>query len=199
MDDDKLFDDNEEKPKIKVTDRRKFTMDGDLRPSATDARDAERGGEASPSAAPSEEPSPTPHSEPAAEADPSSAPAEESAVSSESPESPPSAAETAGAAAAGDAGGPSGPAPSIADLPRDFTAFVEGMYLEAMLYLGALPDPRTGDTAEDLDMAKYKIDLLGMIQEKTRDNLTDDEAQQLEDVLYQLRMFFVQRGQGGAK
>ena len=42
------------------------------------------------------------------------------------------------------------PERNIAHLPRDFSAFLEGMYLEAMLYLGAIPDPRTGETIEDL-------------------------------------------------
>lgn len=195
MDDDKLFDDEEERPKIKVTDRRKFTAEGDLREAEAPAAEA-------PSAAVADE-------QPAADQEPAAAPqatADREPVAAEEPvadrepaaeepvadRKPPAEEEPAAAA------GARGRAPSIADLPRDFTAFLEGMYLEAMLYLGAVPDPRTGEPAEDLDMAKYKIDLLGMIQEKTRGNLTDEEAQQLEEVLYQLRMFFVQRGKGGA-
>jgi hypothetical protein len=206
MDDDKLFDENEEKPKIKVTDRRKFTADGELRPSQAEPADSERGSDGGPASGPAKEPpAAAPGSEPAEEpaAARASGSAEETAPAAGPAEDTAARAtagpEPAGAASAGDAAAAGGPAPSIADLPRDFTAFIEGMYLEAMLYLGALPDPRTGDTAEDLDMAKYKIDLLGMIQEKTRGNLSDEEAQQLEDVLYQLRMFFVQRSEGGGQ
>ena len=69
------------------------------------------------------------------------------------------------------------------------------MYLEAMLYLGALPDPRSGEVMEDVELARYKIDLLAMIQEKTQGNLSDDEKQQLEKVLYQLRTVYVQKTQ----
>ena len=87
------------------------------------------------------------------------------------------------------------PEASIADLPRDFSAFVEGMYFEAMLYMGAIPDPRSGETIEDTELAKYKIDLLAMLQKKTDGNLTPEEKQQLEEVLYQLRMVYVQKTQ----
>ena len=62
-----------------------------------------------------------------------------------------------------------------------------------MLYMGAIADPRTGQTIEDIDLAKYKIDVLIMLQEKTEGNLTDDEQRQLEEVLYQLRMLYLQK------
>ena len=44
----------------------------------------------------------------------------------------------------------------------------------------------------DLEMGKYNIDMLGVIQEKTKDNLSDQESKLLEDTLHQLRMTFVQ-------
>ena len=86
-----------------------------------------------------------------------------------------------------------GPQPSIADLPRDFAALVEGLYFEAMLYLGAIPDPRTGQAMDDPELAKYKIDLLSMLQAKTEGNLAPEEKQQLEEALYQLRMAYLQK------
>jgi len=86
-----------------------------------------------------------------------------------------------------------GPEPGFSQLPRDFTAFVESMYLEAMLYMGAIADPRTGETIEDVELAKYKIDLLIMLQEKTEGNLTTEEKQQFDDALYQLRMLYLQK------
>ena len=85
------------------------------------------------------------------------------------------------------------PERNIAHLPRDFSAFLEGMYLEAMLYLGAIPDPRTGETIEDLELAKYKIDLLGMLRSKTEGNLDSEEKDRVEAVLYQLRMLYLEK------
>ena len=69
------------------------------------------------------------------------------------------------------------------------------MYLEAMLYLGAMPHPHTGEVVQDIELARYKIDLLAMIAEKTEGNLTDDEKRQLEEIIYQLRMVFVQQAE----
>ena len=85
------------------------------------------------------------------------------------------------------------PERNIAQLPRDFSAFLEGMYLEAMLYLGAIPDPRTGEMIEDLELAEYKIDLLGMLQSKTEGNLDADEKERVVAVLYQLRMIYLEK------
>ena len=67
------------------------------------------------------------------------------------------------------------------------------MYLEAMLYLGAIPDPRTGEMLEDLELAEYKIDLLGMLQSKTEGNLDADEKERVVAVLYQLRMIYLEK------
>jgi hypothetical protein len=85
------------------------------------------------------------------------------------------------------------PERNIAQLPRDFSAFLEGMFLEAMLYLGAIPDPRTGETIEDLELAEYKIDLLGMLQSKTEGNLDTEEKERIEAILYQLRMIYLEK------
>lgn len=82
---------------------------------------------------------------------------------------------------------------SASELPRDFASFVESQYYETLLFLGAMPHPATGQTVEDLDMARYKIDLLSMIQDKTEGNRTPEESQLLEDVLYQLRMGYLQK------
>lgn len=86
--------------------------------------------------------------------------------------------------------------PSAADLPRDFSAFVESLYFEAMLYLGAIRHPETGQVLEELDLAKYKIDILGMLQDKTEGNRTPEESNLLEEALYQLRMLYLQKSEG---
>ena len=53
----------------------------------------------------------------------------------------------------------------------------------------------TGEVVQDIELARYKIDLLSMISEKTEGNLSDDEKRQLEEIIYQLRMVFVQQAQ----
>lgn len=62
----------------------------------------------------------------------------------------------------------------------------------ALVALGLMPDPVTGTRAADLDMAGYNIDLLTMLEEKTRGNLTGEEAQLLEGLLYDLRLKYVE-------
>jgi hypothetical protein len=57
--------------------------------------------------------------------------------------------------------------------------------------LGELERPGAGGAAKDLPMAKHTIDILAMLQEKTRGNVTPDEAKLLESLLYDLRLRFV--------
>ena len=73
----------------------------------------------------------------------------------------------------------------------DFATFVLSLATSAQISLGAIPHPETNLTATHLPAAKQMIDVLGMLQEKTRGNLTKDEATLLEQVLYSLRMHFV--------
>lgn len=92
------------------------------------------------------------------------------------------------------AGGPvaSGPLP-----PVDFQVFLSSLSMQAMVALGELPNPATRKPQVDLDQARYLIDVLGLLQEKTRGNLTPEEADLLEGLLYELRMRFVAKQQGG--
>ena len=66
--------------------------------------------------------------------------------------------------------------------------------MNALIPLGAMPDPNDeGKTVEkDLKAAKFAIDLLGILEEKTKNNLTANESQALTAALYQLRMLFVE-------
>ncbi len=57
--------------------------------------------------------------------------------------------------------------------------------------LGEVPNPATGEPHADLEQARYLIDILGMLQEKTHGNLTAEESVLLEDLLYELRMKYV--------
>jgi hypothetical protein len=70
------------------------------------------------------------------------------------------------------------------------------LYSDAMANLGQAPDPTTGRPHVDLDQARFAIDLLGMLQEKTRSNRTPDESAVLEEMLSTLRMGYVQLSQG---
>jgi hypothetical protein len=59
--------------------------------------------------------------------------------------------------------------------------------------LGEVPDPATGKQQEDLIMAKQTIDLIAMLEEKTRGNLTSDEENLVKHILYDLRLRYVQK------
>ena len=61
----------------------------------------------------------------------------------------------------------------------------------ALVHLGVIEDPATGKSEKNLPMAKQTIDMLGMIEEKTKGNLTDDEAHMLKNILYELRIIYV--------
>ena len=81
-----------------------------------------------------------------------------------------------------------------------FTAFVISLASSAAIHFGDLPDPNTGQLAElNLDGAAQMIEILGLLQEKTRGNLTPEEHEVLEQVLYELRMRFVQASGDGKR
>jgi hypothetical protein len=74
-----------------------------------------------------------------------------------------------------------------------FTAFVLSLASTAAIHFGDLPDPASGATAEpNLDGAAQMIEILALLEQKTRGNLTSEERQVLEQVLYELRMRFVE-------
>jgi len=81
-----------------------------------------------------------------------------------------------------------------------FTAFVLSLASTAAIHLGDLPDPQSGQHAEpNLEGAAQMIDILALLDEKTRGNLTADERQVLEQVLYELRLRFVEAKSGGKR
>jgi hypothetical protein len=74
----------------------------------------------------------------------------------------------------------------------DFNALVLSFGSSVIVHLGEAPDPSTGQKATpNLQMAQQSIDLLAMLQEKTRGNLTTEEARFLENMLFDLRMLYV--------
>lgn len=62
----------------------------------------------------------------------------------------------------------------------------------ALVGLGLMPEPESGKTSMDLDLAAHNIELLAMLQEKTRGNLTAEEQHLLDGLLYDLRMKYVE-------
>lgn len=75
----------------------------------------------------------------------------------------------------------------------DFKFFISTLSLQATIFLGQIPNPVTQKTGEDLSQAKFIIDTLGMLQEKTKGNLAKDEAGLLENLLYELRTVYLSK------
>ena len=83
--------------------------------------------------------------------------------------------------------------------PVTFSTFVLGLSTQALLHLGEIPNPVTGAVETDLEAARQVIDILGMLAEKTRNNLEPSEQSLLESALYDLRMRYVELRRAGAK
>jgi len=81
---------------------------------------------------------------------------------------------------------------SLGEISQRFIEFVMMQAQNAALFLGQIPNPQTGKGEVNLELAKIFIDQLGMIQEKTRGNLTNEEAAVLKNTLSNLQMAFVE-------
>jgi hypothetical protein len=79
-----------------------------------------------------------------------------------------------------------GPLPAI-----DFATFVLSLATSALYHLGEMPRPEGAAAEKNLPMAKQTIDIVAMLRDKTTGNLTDDEAQLVDSLLYDLRMKYV--------
>ncbi len=77
------------------------------------------------------------------------------------------------------------------ELSQRFIEFVMMHAQNAALFLGQIPNPKTGEGEVNLELAKMFIDQLAMIQEKTRGNLTSEEATVLRNALSNLQMVYV--------
>jgi hypothetical protein len=74
--------------------------------------------------------------------------------------------------------------------PPSFAALVQSIVTQILFYLGDL-SPRGSEPQINLDMAKHQIDILGILEEKTKNNLNDDEKHLLDAALYETRMRYV--------
>ena len=81
-----------------------------------------------------------------------------------------------------------------------FTAFVLSLASTAAIHFGDLADPVSGErSAPNLEGATQMIEILSLLQHKTRGNLTAEERQMLEQLLYELRMRFVEASAGAKR
>jgi hypothetical protein len=87
----------------------------------------------------------------------------------------------------------------VAEAQLTFTAFVLSLATTAAVHFGDLPDPVSGEPSQrNLDGAAQMIEILALLEEKTRGNLAAEERQLIERVLYELRMRFVE-ARGGER
>jgi hypothetical protein len=78
------------------------------------------------------------------------------------------------------------------DLPRaDFSAHVYTIAMQALIFLGKQPHPETGKYERNLEIARFQIDTLEVLREKTKGNLTGDEDKLLDTLLHSCHMAFV--------
>ena len=83
--------------------------------------------------------------------------------------------------------------------PVSFSTFVLGHSTQALLHLGEMANPESGKVEQDLGGAKHLIDILGILRDKTKNNLEQDEERLLDSVLYDLRMRYVVLVRGAKK
>ena len=91
------------------------------------------------------------------------------------------------------------PAPEGEPAEASFAELLRSIAMPALMYMGQIPDPGTGKAIVALDAAKLHIDMLGILEEKTKGNLTQDEQTELSGFLRELRMIFVEISSAVAK
>jgi hypothetical protein len=82
--------------------------------------------------------------------------------------------------------------------PADFITHCASLATQAMIFMGAIANPLTGQADVDFEQARYVIDVLAMLQEKTRGNLQPEEQSTLDNLISELKLIWVQ-AQGGGK
>lgn len=104
-----------------------------------------------------------------------------------------------GAAPAATGAGPEGDE-MYGEAPRpDFEELVRMLATQALLYMGAFPDPESGRRMVSLEMAQFQIDMLAMLEDKTKNNLSETEKTILTRMLYELRLQYVEIAKAVAK
>ncbi len=88
--------------------------------------------------------------------------------------------------------GPGAAPPEVSAEDINFPNFILSLMTQTLMHMGEIPDPMTQQVHRDLALAKQTIDLIAMLEQKTKGNLTPDEAHLVAEVLYRLRMQFVE-------
>ena len=73
----------------------------------------------------------------------------------------------------------------------NFSSFLLSLSSSALLHLGEIADPQSGEKKKDLALAKQSIDIIAILKDKTKGNLSEEEGKLLESLLHDLRMRFV--------
>jgi|Deesub1362A_J573_1020465.scaffolds.fasta_scaffold03701_1 hypothetical protein len=76
--------------------------------------------------------------------------------------------------------------------PVDFSGLIVSLAQAAMMHMGQLPDPKTGERRQDMELARHTIDTIAMLKEKTQGNLSEEEQRLLDHTLTDLRLAYVQ-------
>jgi Domain of unknown function (DUF1844) len=113
-------------------------------------------------------------------------PREETPERSEAPSAAPESA-TAKPAEQPPIGGQESALPAI-----NFSTFIISLSTQALMHLGEIADPQSGNVHKDIPVAKQMIDIIGMLRDKTKGNLDAGEDRLTEDILYDLRMRYVE-------
>lgn len=76
--------------------------------------------------------------------------------------------------------------------PANFETLISTMATQALFAMGAIPDPRTGQPQMHLELARHHIDMLSVIEDKTKNNLSEEETSMITGTLYELRSRYIQ-------
>ena len=77
------------------------------------------------------------------------------------------------------------------ELKMDFSGFILSLNASALIHLGEIPDPHSKKREVNIPAAKHTITILEILAEKTEGNLTEEEKQFLDDMIYNIRMKYV--------
>lgn len=85
------------------------------------------------------------------------------------------------------------PEPRDESIPKiDFPTLVMSFASASMISMGLVPDPVTGEVQKDLLIAQQNIDVISLLREKTKGNVTPEEERLMEQILYELRMHYIE-------
>lgn len=186
---------SEKPPVFTVTDRRKFTLEGDLRDESSQAATLEETVEPAPG--PRLVPTPPPSPAPEHTAEPKKSAPEAAAEDQENPPEISAQDEAAAQHAYRQSSDhidtmlrsvnpAAGPSPAVS-----FDHVVQSIYLSAIVALGAATEPGQKPRVDILG-ARQSIDMLGILQEKTKGNLSEKEQRLLQNALFEVRMMFLE-------